>query len=43
MCTRTTIKQKLPHLYEESDALSENSCEDDFNGSDDEFLVLYDE
>jgi len=30
-------------LYEESDALSENSHEDDFSGSDDDFLGFYDE
>jgi hypothetical protein len=30
-------------LYEESDALSENNCEDDFSGSDDNFLGFYDE
>ena len=27
-------------LYEESDALSENNHEDDFSGSDDDFLVF---
>ena len=30
-------------LYEESDALSENNCDDDFTGSDDDFLGFYDE
>jgi len=30
-------------LYEESDALSENIHEDDFSGSDDDFLGFYDE
>ena len=30
-------------LYEESDASSENNCEDDFTGSDDDFLDFYDE
>ena len=30
-------------LYEESDATSENNHEDDFNGSDDNFLGFYDE
>ena len=30
-------------LYEESDASSENNHEDDFSGSDDDFLGLYDE
>jgi subtilase family serine protease len=25
------------------DAVSENDCEDDFSGSDDDFLVFYDE
>jgi hypothetical protein len=30
-------------LYEESDTLSENNHEDDFSGSDDDFLGLYDE
>ena len=30
-------------LYEESDASSENNREDDFTGSDDDFLGLYDE
>ena len=30
-------------LYEESDASSENNCEDDFTGSDDDFLCFYDE
>jgi hypothetical protein len=29
-------------LYEESDALSENNHEDDFSGSDDDFLGFYD-
>ena len=30
-------------LYEESDASSENNHEDDFSGSDDDFLGLYHE
>jgi hypothetical protein len=30
-------------FYEESDASSENNHEDDFNGSDDDFLGFYDE
>ena len=30
-------------LYEETDASSENNCEDDFTGSDDDFLGFYDE
>ena len=30
-------------LYEKSDALSENNHEDDFSGSDDNFLGFYDE
>jgi hypothetical protein len=30
-------------LYEESDASSENNHEDDFSGSDDDFLGFYDE
>ena len=30
-------------LYEESDALSENNHEDDFSGSDDDFLGFCDE
>ena len=30
-------------LYEESDASSENNREDDFTGSDDDFLGFYDE
>ena len=30
-------------LYEESDASSENNHEDDFGGSDDNFLGFYDE
>ena len=30
-------------LYEESDTSSENNCEDDFTGSDDDFLGFYDE
>jgi hypothetical protein len=30
-------------LYEESDASSENNREDDFSGSDNDFLVFYDE
>ena len=30
-------------LYEESDASNENNCEDDFTGSDDDFLGFYDE
>ena len=30
-------------LYEESDASNENNHEDDFNGSDDDFLGFYDE
>jgi len=30
-------------LYEESEALSENNHEDDFSGSDDDFLCFYDE
>ena len=30
-------------LYEESDTLSENNHEDDFSGSDDDFLGFYDE
>ena len=30
-------------LYEESDALSENNHEDDFSGSDDDFLDFCDE
>ena len=30
-------------LHEESDALSENNHEDDFSGSDGDFLVFYDE
>jgi hypothetical protein len=30
-------------LYEESDASSENNCEDDFSGSYDDFLGFYDE
>ena len=30
-------------LYEESDALSENIHEDDFSGSDNNFLGFYDE
>ena len=30
-------------LYEESDASSENNCEDDFTGSDDDFLGFYNE
>jgi len=30
-------------LYEESDAPSENNHEDDFSGSDDDFLGFYDE
>ena len=30
-------------LYEESDASSENSHEDDFSGSDDDLLGFYDE
>ena len=30
-------------LYEESDASSENNCEDGFTGSDDDFLGFYDE
>ena len=30
-------------LYEESDASSENNCEDDFTGSDDDFLGFSDE
>ena len=30
-------------LYEESDASSENNREDDFNGSDDNFLGFYDD
>ena len=30
-------------LYEESDASSENNREDDFTGSDDNFLGFYDE
>ena len=29
-------------LYEESDASSENNHEDDFSGSDDDFLGFYD-
>ena len=38
---RVSIISKL--LYEESDALSENNHEDDFSGSDDDFLGFYDE
>jgi hypothetical protein len=30
-------------LYEESDTSSENNCEDDFSGSDEDFLGFYDE
>ena len=30
-------------LYEESDASSENNHENDFSGSDDDFLGIYDE
>jgi hypothetical protein len=30
-------------LHEESDALNENNREDDFSGSDDNFLGFYDE
>ena len=30
-------------LYEESDIPSENNCEDDFTGSDNDFLGFYDE
>ena len=30
-------------LYEESDVSSENNCEDDFTGSDEDFLGFYDE
>ena len=30
-------------LYEESDTLSENNREDDFTGSDNDFLGFYDE
>jgi hypothetical protein len=30
-------------LYEESDASSENNHEDDFSGSDDDILGLYDD
>jgi len=30
-------------LYEESDTSSENNYEDDFRGSDDDFLDFYDE
>jgi len=30
-------------LYEESDVWSENNHEDDFSGSDDDFLGFYDE
>ena len=30
-------------LYEESDASSENNCEDDLTGSDDNILGFYDE
>ena len=30
-------------LYEESDASSKNNHEDDFSGSDDDFLGFYDE
>ena len=30
-------------LYEESDASSENNHEDDFSGSEDDFLGFYDE
>ena len=30
-------------LYEKSDAWSENNHEDDFSGSDDDFLGFYDE
>ena len=30
-------------LYEESDAASENNHEDDFSGSDNDFLGFYDE
>jgi hypothetical protein len=41
--TKTTIVQKLPCLYEESDASSEKNHEDDFSGSDDDFLGFYDE
>jgi hypothetical protein len=33
---------KMIFFYEESDALSENSHEDDFSGSDDDFLGFYD-
>jgi hypothetical protein len=43
MHTKTTIAQKLPRLYEECNALSENNCENDFSGSDDDFLGFYDE
>jgi hypothetical protein len=33
--TKTTVAQKRPHLYVESEASSENSRADDFSGSDD--------
>jgi hypothetical protein len=40
--TKTTIAQKQLRLYEESDASSENNHEDDFCGSDDNFLGFND-
>jgi hypothetical protein len=40
---KPTIAQKLPRLYKESDASSENNHEDDFSGSDNDFLDFYDE
>jgi hypothetical protein len=43
MCTKTTVAQKLPRKYERSDASSENNHEDDFSGSDYDFLGFYDE
>ena len=33
----------MTFCYEETDALSENNREDDFTGSDDDFMGFYDE
>jgi hypothetical protein len=37
--TKITAEQNLPHLYEESDASSENNNADNFSGSDNSFWV----
>jgi hypothetical protein len=32
----------VPKLHEESDTSSENNCEDDFSGSNNDFMGFYD-